>query len=1132
MPIVSIIMPVYNAEQYIEEAIDSILNQTMSDWEMIIVNEATTTDSTNDIVTRYMKKDARIKLVSNERKLGISKSLNVGLRLAEGKYVARMDADDISLPNRLEEQVRYMDEHPEIGISGCDYEVQGESWNSNLLVDEDEIKADLLFFVPLRHPTIIMRKEMLDRNNLEYSEIFLAAEDYDLFVRSKKCFKISNLDKKLLIYRRHEDATVYRMLEEGAEVNRILGRSMMEELGMTISDDDIELLYGHALLNKREQDYDIEKLQKFEKLLEQIWEANLIRKEYEEKALFKVLIKRWDKEVSVIKNSKSITPKLLKEYMENNIFTRILYDAIDKSVQATDELEIYMITDSSTCNLIKGVKSVINQSYCNWNMKVIGKIEDESVVRKINFIRNLYNRIEYIPVEHAKISETLERFINTSGSKYVSIITGHDYLFTNRYEKQIKYLENNSKYMVSICSVRNSKFKADDNFELFKVNLLFENNIDYSSVVFRKEIAKFSSATPNDKSIEYNIERLIEENCCLTISGELLEKDEYYINVCHQQCEDKIVDKFSRTLGFNITSEQKKMLLTAKEDYTKLRSAKNLEKYKNNLKKFYLDICKKNRKSAYYNQEILESRLVAEWLWITENKNRYAKNEYYDFKEFLKNSEQPKIRMHNKIIMKFDRFFYNHSKYRHYDELMSRYLQGMQNVEKGQVSEEVIKRWTWERYQRIKGDVEKIRNEIERKVDQKIWDAERRIIVLDDITLNLSHVRNRAPYIVNEKIRIVIIFQVASFWPSIEALYKELMGDERFEVVVMCYDEPIDASIKTETARSFLKENNIPFVDWMKFSMSKYKPHIAMIQTPYDSNRRKEFKSNYLKASGYRVVYIPYGMEIGDTQHSRKQQLDHIVRRYAWKIFTFSNTIHRDYRLYSEQEDNVTVTGLPKFDSLYHKELFPLNQKIRNKANGKRIVLWKVHFPKVAIVDGKMELFTPDINEYIKFADYVQNDMDNFYIFMPHPRFLEFNEDKKIHNQLDILLSKLQKMENVFIDNNDDYRNSLLNADAIIVDRSSVMVEAAAVGVPVLFMYNKDFKEPMTKAILPLIDSYYQGDSCQNMVDFIKMINEGQDPKKALREAMFRECIPYFDGRCSERIKEELYNSLLEENQN
>ncbi|MCC8152339.1 MAG: glycosyltransferase [Lachnospiraceae bacterium] len=144
-PIVSIIMPVYNAQEFLSEAIESVLNQTFTDWEMIIVDEPTTTDSTDDIIRHYMESDERIRLIINEEKLGISKSLNVALDASRGTYIVRMDADDISLPNRLEEQVKYMERNPDVGISGCDYDVMGENWKSNLLINDEDIKSDLLF---------------------------------------------------------------------------------------------------------------------------------------------------------------------------------------------------------------------------------------------------------------------------------------------------------------------------------------------------------------------------------------------------------------------------------------------------------------------------------------------------------------------------------------------------------------------------------------------------------------------------------------------------------------------------------------------------------------------------------------------------------------------------------------------------------------------------------------------------------------------------------------------------------------------------------------------------------------------------------------------------------------------------
>lgn len=91
------------------------------------------------------------------------------------------------------------------------------------------------------------------------------------------------------------------------------------------------------------------------------------------------------------------------------------------------------------------------------------------------------------------------------------------------------------------------------------------------------------------------------------------------------------------------------------------------------------------------------------------------------------------------------------------------------------------------------------------------------------------------------------------------------------------------------------------------------------------------------------------------------------------------------------------------------------------------------------------------------------------------------------------------------------------------------MVEAAAVGVPILFMSNREFKEPMTQAISPLINSYYQGDTCSDMIAFVQMVNKGADTEKEMREAMFNKCIPYFDGKCSERIRNDIYSSLIKE---
>ena len=116
-PLISVLMPVYNSEKYVAEAIESILCQTYKDFEFIIINDAST-DSSLKIIAKYAKQDKRIKLINNKKNVKISASLNKGLSIAKGKYIARMDSDDISLPSRFELQTKFLADNPAVGIVG------------------------------------------------------------------------------------------------------------------------------------------------------------------------------------------------------------------------------------------------------------------------------------------------------------------------------------------------------------------------------------------------------------------------------------------------------------------------------------------------------------------------------------------------------------------------------------------------------------------------------------------------------------------------------------------------------------------------------------------------------------------------------------------------------------------------------------------------------------------------------------------------------------------------------------------------------------------------------------------------------------------------------------------------------
>lgn len=420
-----------------------------------------------------------------------------------------------------------------------------------------------------------------------------------------------------------------------------------------------------------------------------------------------------------------------------------------------------------------------------------------------------------------------------------------------------------------------------------------------------------------------------------------------------------------------------------------------------------------------------------------------------------------------------------------------------------------IERWTWERYKRSEDKllyVYKLQNQISELLFQE----------------------KKVPYQTGEKIRIVFLFQVASFWPSWESFYKACLEDERLDVKFLFLDENGRESVQMLTAKSFLDEQQIDYINFCDFDIDAYNPHVIVIQTPYDAGHRiKAHWSSAWKAKGYRVVYIPYGIEISDTETSHGMHFEQHVIENAWRVYTFSETMLKDYRKYCVNAGAVRVFGLPKFDSLFHKEDFKLDDELMERIAGRKICLWKVHFPKIFEENGKDMFVTPDVNEYIKFAEYAAEHKELFFIFMPHPRFKEPVKNKKLQELAVKLMATLEDIDNVYIDTQDDYRYSLVNADFIIIDRSAVMVEAAAVGVPVLYMVNNNFYEPVTKAIEPLMNSYEQGSTCEDMINFVEACEQGVDQNREQREKAFEECIPYFDGMAGNRIKEDIINGIV-----
>lgn len=208
-PLVSIIMGAYNCEDIVSKGIESVISQTYENWEFIICDDCSK-DNTLQILTEYSQKDSRIKVLHNEKNLQLAAALNNCLKVAKGKYIARMDADDVCLPERLAKQVEFLENHPEFAVVGSGVKVfDGEKVTSIRIPKEYPTKENVLYSPTFMHPTIMMRKEIYDElNGYTVSNRTIRVEDLDLWYRFyKKGFKGYNLQEPLLLY--HETIEDY-----------------------------------------------------------------------------------------------------------------------------------------------------------------------------------------------------------------------------------------------------------------------------------------------------------------------------------------------------------------------------------------------------------------------------------------------------------------------------------------------------------------------------------------------------------------------------------------------------------------------------------------------------------------------------------------------------------------------------------------------------------------------------------------------------------------------------------------------------------------------------------------------------------------------------------------------------------
>lgn len=288
VPLISVLMAVRDGEQWLGEAIDSILSQTLADFEFLIIDDGSV-DRTGALIALYH--DRRISLLRNDRPQGLSRSLNLGLQRARGKYVARMDSDDVSLPQRLERQVAFLEEHPDVAACGSwigTFGAADETWRYPH--GHEEIRCQLLFSAVLAHPTVMFRRESLLTSGLIYDESFPKAQDYDLWCRLADQGRLANLGEVLLRYRLHDrQASQSEMEIQNACADRVRSRQL-ELLGITPEASELAL---HGRISREDFCADETFLDATETWLVRLIAANDACRRYDATTHRAVIAERW-----------------------------------------------------------------------------------------------------------------------------------------------------------------------------------------------------------------------------------------------------------------------------------------------------------------------------------------------------------------------------------------------------------------------------------------------------------------------------------------------------------------------------------------------------------------------------------------------------------------------------------------------------------------------------------------------------------------------------------------------------------------------------------------------------------------------------------------------------------------------
>lgn len=457
-PKVTVLMSVYNGERYLREAVESILNQTFEDFLFLIVNDGST-DGTGSILQGYG--DRRIRLVENEKNLGLTRSLNRGIEMTRSEYVARMDADDVSSAERLEKQVCYLEDNPEVGLLGTRYmkidEEGNEGGEIHVPIGRDMIKKKLLVGNAFCHGSVVMRRSVLEKTGF-YDENLTFAQDYDLWLRISDICPVENYPEVLHRWRLNERSgiSVKNFFEQGRLALNIRERHIRGKIEK--GSLDMSGLLQLAVSNPTDQ------------LISHIAMEECDRREgfpgnFQTDYLKLGYLHRTPgyrylndlAELYLRRGKRSLAFMCLVESLRENpeqpgILKRaeLLLDArsprfLEHLPEETCAVSVIMPTYNRTEEIRQSIQSVLDQTYEDFELIVVndgGTDEVENITNSFNSSKIRYYKLN----ENRGLSGALNEGVIRARGRYIAYLDDDDVYYPDHIEKLVDCIEKNPSF--------------------------------------------------------------------------------------------------------------------------------------------------------------------------------------------------------------------------------------------------------------------------------------------------------------------------------------------------------------------------------------------------------------------------------------------------------------------------------------------------------------------------------------------------------------------------------------------------------------------------------------------------------------------------------------------------------------